>query len=170
MLFLALQSDLWWTKWSLVDKVTFGGQSDLWWTKWPLVGTKQYIIELIELSRDNYYYYYEYSIILLQTLHCISIHGQIILQSIIHVTQLSMSLKLGKTIFLKQFKEYSGTSDEGLSEKGTTSLQRTLSKSPTVYFCMKLMHFDFWKEDNLSIRNKMAGPKASFTQRFHCTM
>ncbi len=65
---------------------------------------------------------------------------------------------------------YSGTSDKGLFEKGTTSLQRTLSISQMVYFCMELIHiFNFWKQNSLPTRDKMAGPKVSITQRFHCT-
>ncbi len=59
---------------------------------------------------------------------------------------------------------YSGTSTKGPSEKGTTSLQRTLFWTPfplaVVYLRVK---------DNLSIEDKMADPKVSFIRRFHCS-
>ncbi len=52
---------------------------------------------------------------------------------------------------------YSGTSNKGPSKKGTISLQRTLPISPK--------DFNFRKEDSLPTRDKMAGPKVSFTRR-----
>ncbi len=53
--------------------------------------------------------------------------------------------------------------NKGPSEKGTTSLQRTLPISPKVYMQYIL---------NLTAsptRDKMAGPKVSLSQGFHCT-
>ena len=60
---------------------------------------------------------------------------------------------------------YSGTSDKGLSEIGTTSQLRTQFWTP---FPWQQFIFNLRAEDNLSTEAKMAGPKVSFTQRFHC--
>ncbi len=46
----------------------------------------------------------------------------------------------------------------------------TLSISPTVYIHMKLIHFQFRKEDSLPTKDKMAGPEVSYTQWFHCIL
>ena len=62
---------------------------------------------------------------------------------------------------------YSRTSNKGPSEKGTTSIP-TKDTSPCP-FPIAFMHFNLRKEDNLSIKDKMAGPKVSFIWRFHCT-
>ncbi len=50
--------------------------------------------------------------------------------------------------------------DKGPSEKGTTSLQRTLLIFPKVYVQYV---FNFQNMDNLPTRDKMAGPKVSFS-------
>ena len=68
---------------------------------------------------------------------------------------------------VEPINNYSGTSDKGHSEKRTISLQWTLSTSLTVYFCMKLIHF---QRGQPPIRDKMAGLKVSFTWRLHCTI
>ena len=64
-------------------------------------------------------------------------------------------------------KVYSGTSNKGPSEKGTTSLQATLPIYPKVY-----MQYVLTSEKRTAslvpTRDKMACPKVSFTQRFHC--
>ena len=33
---------------------------------------------------------------------------------------------------------------------------------------VEVVHFNLQEEDNLSTKNKMASPKVSFIQRFHC--
>ena len=66
-----------------------------------------------------------------------------------------------------QLRRYSGTSDKGPSEIGTTSLQGTNSLSP-VYILS--IHFNLRDRDNLSTRDKLATPKVSLIRRFHCIL
>ncbi len=62
---------------------------------------------------------------------------------------------------------YSGTSNKGPTEKGTDNLStKDTSNIPKSVYAI---HFNLRKEDNLSTRDKMAGPKVSLTRRFHCT-
>ncbi len=69
-------------------------------------------------------------------------------------------------IILATKLDYSGTSNEGHSgQERAISLLRTLPVSPKAY--MQYI-FNFRKEDSFPTRDKMVGPKASFTQRFHC--
>ena len=60
---------------------------------------------------------------------------------------------------------YSGTSNKGPSEIGTTSLQRTLVAAPCSYFSVLFYLRD---RDNLSTRDKTISPKVSLVRRFHC--
>ena len=62
---------------------------------------------------------------------------------------------------------YSGTSDKGPSEIGTTSLQRTLVAAPCKYFSVLFYLRD---RDNLSTRDKTISPKVSLVRRFHCNV
>ena len=57
---------------------------------------------------------------------------------------------------------YSGTSVKGPSEKGTTSLQRTHSISPTVYFYWTYYIFNFRKEEASLQETKQLAPKCPF--------
>ncbi len=59
---------------------------------------------------------------------------------------------------------YSGTSVKGPSKKATTSLQRTLSISPTLY------RVNTFSTSEKRTRDKTASPKVSFSQRFHCSL
>ena len=61
---------------------------------------------------------------------------------------------------------YSGTSNKRPSEKGTTSLQRTLLNAPNY----TTMQINLREEDNLSTKDKIAGPNVSSIRKFLCIM
>ena len=60
---------------------------------------------------------------------------------------------------------FSGTSNKGHSEKGTTSLQGTL----LVPFPITEYTLNLQEKNHLSIEDKVADPKVSFIRRFHCS-
>ena len=83
------------------------------------------------------------------------------------ISYLSVGEKIS-LIFVRLFHYsviYSGTSDKGHSEKGTTSQQRMQFWTP---FPQQQFIFNLKEEDNLSTEDKMAGPEVSFIRRFHC--
>ena len=82
--------------------------------------------------------------------------------------KLTLNIYTARTYFyLSMSNVYSRTSNKGPSMKGTTSLQGALPISPK--WRVYAIHFN-WKEDSLPTRDKMTGPKLSFTRKFHCTV
>ena len=59
---------------------------------------------------------------------------------------------------------YSENSDKGHSERGQTSQQRTSQKYSYVYTLYRKSPL---KEDNLSTKDKTAGPEGVLVKRFH---
>ena len=61
---------------------------------------------------------------------------------------------------------YTASSDEGHSERGQTFQQRDKAENTLVYTLYRKSPL---KEDNLSTKDKMAGPESVLIKRFHCT-
>ena len=63
---------------------------------------------------------------------------------------------------------YSETSNNGLSERQTTSVQRTNSM-PLIAFPIEIVHLEPPRSGHLSTMDKGPAPNVSAVQRFHCT-
>ena len=63
---------------------------------------------------------------------------------------------------------YSGTSDNGPSEIGMTSLQRAFVLNPMLIYLSIL--FELRDRDDLSTRDKIISLMVSLVRRFHCIL